>query len=106
FAQGDLIRSVKVDTDDEIGRLSHDMERFRESLKSSLVAVRQSAQAVSTGSQEIASGNNDLSQRTESQASALEETAASMEQMGSTVRHNAYNAAAANQLATQASAVA
>jgi hypothetical protein len=44
----------------------------------------------------------DLSERSEEQAAGLEETASSMEQMTSTVKHNADNAAQANQLAAAA----
>ncbi|KRB41924.1 methyl-accepting chemotaxis protein, partial [Acidovorax sp. Root70] len=68
--------------------------------------VRSNAEGVASASAQIASGNNDLSARTEQQASALEETAASMEELGSTVRQNADNARAANQLAVSASTVA
>nr|MBP9785913.1 methyl-accepting chemotaxis protein [Giesbergeria sp.] len=46
------------------------------------------------------------SARTEQQASALEETSASMEELNSTVRQNADNARAANQLALKAQTVA
>jgi methyl-accepting chemotaxis protein len=45
---------------------------------------------------------NDLSVRTEHQASSLEETSASMEELATTVRQNADNAQAANQLAAAA----
>jgi methyl-accepting chemotaxis protein len=61
---------------------------------------------VATACAQIESGNHDLSARTESQASALEETAASMEQLNATVKQNADNARAANQLAMSASATA
>ncbi|WP_455816683.1 methyl-accepting chemotaxis protein [Pseudomonas cerasi] len=47
----------------------------------------------------MAEGNQDLSGRTHAQASSLEQTAASMEQMTATVKHNADNAAQANELA-------
>jgi methyl-accepting chemotaxis protein len=106
LAQGDLTQPIRSGSSDEIGRLSADMEVFRERLLQSLGTVRESADAVASASSEIAQGNQDLSGRTENQASALEQTAASMEELGSTVRHNADNASAANQLASQASTVA
>ena len=106
LAQGDLTHAIRANTNDEIGRLSADMETFRERLVQSLSTVRDTAAAVASASSEIAQGNQDLSGRTEQQASALEQTAASMEELGSTVRHNADNASAANQLASQASRVA
>lgn len=106
LAQGDLTHPIRANSNDEIGHLSTDMEEFRERLLQSLASVRESADAVASASSEIAQGNQDLSGRTENQASALEQTAASMEELGSTVRHNADNASAANQLASQASSVA
>lgn len=106
LAQGDLTQPIRAHSQDELGRLSSDMETFRERLLQSLGTVRESADAVASASSEIAQGNQDLSGRTENQASALEQTAASMEELGSTVRHNADNASAANQLASQASSVA
>ena len=75
-------------------------------LQEMLRQVGDSARAISSASQQIATGNQDLSARTEDQASSIEETAASMEQLTSTVRQNADNAANANELARDASAVA
>ncbi len=106
LADGDLTQAIRATSNDEIGRLSSDMEIFRERLVQSLSVVRQSAASVASAGSEIAQGNQDLSGRTEQQAGALEQTAASMEELGSTVRHNADNASAANQLASQASRVA
>jgi len=51
---------------------------------------------------EISTGSRDLADRTESQAASLEETAASMHEVTATVRQNADNAQAANQLAMTA----
>lgn len=64
--------------------------------------IRTAAGEVHRGAQEISEGNAELSQRTEVQAGSLEETASSMEEMTVTVKQNADNAAAANQLATAA----
>jgi len=75
-------------------------------MESAVASVRASAHHVESACAEIASGNNDLSGRTEQQASALQQAAASMEELGSTVRVNADNARAANQLAVAASGVA
>ncbi len=75
-----------------INRLADNMSEIVDNAKSLAVEVFQRAQ-------EISRGNADLSQRTEEQASSLEETAASMEEMNTTVKQNAENAQAANQLA-------
>jgi methyl-accepting chemotaxis protein len=60
------------------------------------------AALVRDASAEISTGSQDLAQRTESQAAALEQTAASMHEVTATVKQNADNAQAANQLATAA----
>ena len=106
IAQGDISRSITVDSTDEFGRLLTALASMQQSLVTLVSTVRQGADGVSTASGEIAQGNLDLSARTESQASALEQTASSMEQLGTTVRQNADNAGQANQLAQNASSVA
>jgi methyl-accepting chemotaxis protein len=68
--------------------------------------VRGASESIATGSTQIAEGSADLSQRTEEQASALQQTAATMDELGATVRTNAGSAKQANQLASDASAVA
>jgi len=68
--------------------------------------VRGGTHTIATASSEIATGNLDLSARTEQQASALEQTAAAMEELTGTVKQNADNAHAANQLALGAADVA
>ncbi len=105
-ANGDLSGVIRVERQDETGRLLGALERMQSSLVQTVRSVRQNAEGVASASSQIASGNADLSGRTEEQASALEETAASMEQLGSTVRQNADNARAANQMAMNASQVA
>ncbi len=105
-ANGDLSGVIRVEREDETGRLLSALERMQSSLVQTVRTVRQNAEGVASASSQIASGNVDLSGRTEEQASALEETAASMEQLGSTVRQNADNARAANQMAVNASQVA
>jgi methyl-accepting chemotaxis protein len=104
-AAGNLATAITLragDTDSILASL----KTMRDSLATTVRAVRQSADGVATGSTQIAMGNADLSSRTEQQASSLQQTAASMEELGSTVRQNADNAAQANQLAAGASAVA
>ena len=105
-AQGDLSRRIEVHGRDEVAQLLTALSTMQASLIQVVTTVRHGADGVSTASTEIATGNADLSARTESQASALQETAASMEQLGSAVKHNADNAAQANQLAFSASQVA
>ncbi len=105
-AQGDLTQRVSIDGHDEVAEVLKALTAMQDNLSQIVNRVRQGSDGVSTASAEIAQGNHDLSGRTESQASSLEETAASMEELSSTVRQNADNAQAGNQLALTASTVA
>ncbi len=106
IAAGDLTVHVDNDSRDEIGRLAAAMNGISDNLSAVVGQVRVGAEHIATASREISSGNMDLCERTEQQAATLAATAASMDQMTSTVRQNADNASAANQMANNASAVA
>ena len=105
-AAGDLTSRVEAKYADETGQLLTALKEMNESLVHIVGDVRAGANSIATATEEIAAGNSDLSQRTEEQASALEETASSMEELTATVKQNADNAQAANQLAINASGVA
>jgi methyl-accepting chemotaxis protein len=64
--------------------------------------IRTASDTIAAASAEISTGSQDLAQRTESQAASIEETAASMHEVTTTVKQNADNAQAANQLASAA----
>ncbi|AKZ64499.1 chemotaxis protein [Herbaspirillum hiltneri N3] len=106
LATGDLTAELKVERDDEIGRLMGAINGIGQGLAGVVGNVRTGTETINVASKEIATGNADLSNRTESQASSLEETASSMEELTSTVRQNADNARQANSLVTSASELA
>ncbi|MDT7518927.1 methyl-accepting chemotaxis protein [Rhodoferax sp. TBRC 17660] len=106
IADGDLSKTITVDSMNETGQLLAALQRMQAKLASVVYQVRSGSESVATASSEIAQGNHDLSTRTEKQASALEETAASMEELDSTVKQNADSARQANQLAMNAPTVA
>ena len=100
---GDLTVRIREDGKEGFFKtLAGGMNRLVGNMAEVLLAISTVAAEVGTGAEEISRGNTDLSQRTEEQASSLEETASSMEQMTSAVKHNADNAAQANQLARAA----
>jgi methyl-accepting chemotaxis protein len=105
IAQGDLTASIDTRAGDS-SSLLYAVRSMRDSLVTTIAAIRSAADTISTASGEIASGNLDLSSRTEQQAGSLEETASAMEQLTSTVKQNADNARQANQMAESASEVA
>ncbi|HEV6967167.1 methyl-accepting chemotaxis protein [Roseateles sp.] len=104
--QGDLSREIRSVGSDETAQLAQALAQMQQSLRHVVGSVRENANGVATASSEIAMGSNDLSSRTEQQASALQQTAASMEELSATVKLNADNAGAADQLAHDATTVA
>ena len=102
IAGGELGNDVRVETNDELGRLLDSLKRMDAKLVEIVGGVRGSADAVGSAARQLSHGNDDLSQRTQEQAAALEETASSMEEMTATVKQNADNARQANQLAVGA----
>jgi methyl-accepting chemotaxis protein len=85
------IRSLCAGVNDLVGAMS-----------GIIVNIRTASDTIAAASAEISTGSQDLAQRTESQAASIEETAASMHEVTATVKLNADNAQAANQLAVAA----
>jgi methyl-accepting chemotaxis protein len=106
LAQGDLTVRLVPASQDEIGQLMTAMNGISMGLATMVTSIRHGTDQVAAASAQIATGNQDLSSRTEHQAGALEQTASSMDELTVTVRQNADNAKAANQLVGSASAVA
>jgi methyl-accepting chemotaxis protein len=102
LAAGDLTRRVDGEYDGVFAKLQGDVNMAGTTLAEAMTQIAQSAGTVRDASAEISTGSQDLAQRTESQAAALEETAASMHEVTATVKLNADNAQAANQLAVSA----
>ncbi|MGO4377958.1 methyl-accepting chemotaxis protein [Pseudoduganella sp. RAF19] len=87
--------------------------RSRHALQSSFDGMRRTVEqahagirAITAAAHEISSGSSDLSQRTETQAASLVETVGTIDQLARTVRQNADDAHAANELVLDASTVA
>jgi methyl-accepting chemotaxis protein len=102
LAAGDLTRRVDGAYHGVFAKLQGDVNTAGETLADAMRQIAQSANTVRDASAEISTGSQDLAQRTESQAAALEQTAASMHEVTATVKQNADNAQAANQLAVAA----
>ena len=103
LATGDLTRTMRSRSRDEVGRMVDAMGQAIEQLRTTILGIKAASDSVATASSQIAQGNLDLSSRTENQASSLQQTASSMEEMSATVKQNASTAVQANELATAAS---
>ncbi|MBS4049032.1 MAG: HAMP domain-containing protein [Alphaproteobacteria bacterium] len=102
MAQGDVTRSVRGEYHGVFGQLKSSANGMAERLRDFAGRLTQTTQSVKAASTEISTGSQDLASRTESQAASIEETAASMHEITTTVKQNADNAQAANQLAVAA----
>ena len=102
MAHGDVTRSVRGEYHGVFGQLKSSANGMADRLRDFAGRLTQTAQSVKVASDEISTGSQDLAQRTESQAASIEETAASMHEITTTVKQNADNAQAANQLAVAA----
>ncbi|WP_185973731.1 methyl-accepting chemotaxis protein [Ferrovibrio terrae] len=102
MAEGDVTHSVRGEYQGVFGQLKGSANGMAERLREFAGELTQTAQSVKVASSEISTGSQDLAGRTESQAASIEQTAASMHEITTTVKQNADNAQAANQLATVA----
>jgi methyl-accepting chemotaxis protein len=102
MADGDLSKRVGGEYGGVFGELKSSSNRMSDILRDFASRLSDSAKAAKMASAEISAGSLDLAQRTEAQAASIEETAASMHEITTTVKHNADNAQAANQLAAAA----
>jgi len=102
MAGGDLTKQVRGEYHGVFGQLKGSANTMAARLRDFAMSLTKTAQSVKSAANEISGGSQDLAQRTESQAASIEETAASMHEITTTVRQNADNAQAANQLGTAA----
>jgi len=102
LAGGDLGGRVQGSYAGVFADLQHATNSMAERISDVVQRLSQNAESVNAAAAEISTGSQDLASRTESQAASIEETAASMHEITTTVRQNADNAQAANQLALAA----
>lgn len=102
MADGELGFDLPHHNGDELGQLLSTLHKVDSKFAQIVGTVRYNADTVGAAARQLSGGNDDLSQRTQEQAAALQQTAASMEEMSATVKQNADNARAANQLAASA----
>jgi methyl-accepting chemotaxis protein len=91
-----------VQSQDELGKMSHDFNDMIHSLQSMVSQVHYAADNITGASSQIASGNFDLSTRTEHAASSLQQASASLLELTSMVQKTAESAHSANEIATSA----
>ena len=102
-AEGDLTRSLNIDTKDEVGQLAGALNTMMQKLRDIVGEVKSAADNVASGSQQLSSSSEEMSQGATEQASSVEEVSSSMEQMSSNIKQNADNAQQTEKIAQRSS---
>ncbi|HNY20870.1 MAG TPA: methyl-accepting chemotaxis protein [Treponemataceae bacterium] len=100
FAGGDFTLAnvnkkdrLKIDArKDELGDLSHSLNKMLDSLTTIVVQIVDTANQVSSGSVQLSATSQSISQGATEQAASVEEISSSMEEMSSNIKQNAENA--------------
>ncbi|GFO69502.1 chemotaxis protein [Geomonas limicola] len=100
-SQGDLSRTLAVDSRDEVGQLAQALNEMVRNLKEVVASVQSASNNVAAGSVELSTSSTAMSQGASEQAAAAEEVSSSMEQMSSNIRHNAENALQTEKIAVR-----
>ena len=100
-ADGDLTKTVKINTRDEIGALIDTVNGMSAKLRDIVGNALVASSNVSSGSQELSSTAEQVSQGATEQASAAEQASASMEEMTANIKQNADNATQTEKISRQ-----
>jgi methyl-accepting chemotaxis protein len=92
IASGDLSLRVPAASKDELGRLSHEINKMADGLEQLIVNIRRSASENASIAAQIAAGSRHMSEGSTEQAASAEEASSSVEEMHATIRQNADNA--------------
>ena len=100
LATGDLTFSVTPRSEQDLLRGA--LQRLGQDLNALMEQIQSTGTEIAGGSTQVATSSQTQAQGATQQAAAVEEISSSMVEIGSQTRHNAENAAAANQLTQQA----
>jgi methyl-accepting chemotaxis protein len=98
---GDLSRQVDGVRGAEFGAIAASLDDMNANLSALVADIRSEATFVSQASETLAAGTTELAQRTERQAASLEQTTASVQDLSGSVKQNALDARAVEQLASR-----
>ena len=99
IAKGDL--KIDHQIDESLARgVFLSMIKMRKKLTEIVDITITGTEQIASASGQLSTGNQDLSNRTEQQGMALQETSSAIQEMNSSIRSNADNTAAANQLSS------
>src|SRR5512143_103117 len=99
IAEGDLRGTLKVEREDEVGRLLGSMRTMSEKMSHTIAEVMGGANALASASAQLSSTAQSLSSGTSEQAASVEETTSSLEQMSASITQNADNSRQTEEMA-------
>ncbi len=88
----DLTKQMKVDTQDEVGKLASSFNSFVGQLQSLITTIASNSQDVNRIAQNLATSSNSTQRNTEEQQQSVDMIATAMNEMGATVHEIARNA--------------
>ncbi|MBF0311379.1 MAG: hypothetical protein HQL56_17825 [Magnetococcales bacterium] len=103
LAEGNLSRVCTIDSGDEFGRMSRNLNEAVGRLRETFRTVQTAASGVKAGSTELSSTSSAMADGASSQAASIEETSSAMEQMSSNITQNTENARLTEGISRQAS---
>lgn len=102
LTDGDLTKTVEVDTKDEFGQVAESVNAMTEKLRGIVSGIAENAEAITVNSAEIANASQELSQNAGTQAASAEEVSSSIEQMTAGISQNSDNARETERIAQKA----
>ena len=101
MSEGDLTHRLGEGFTESYRQIKDDFNAMATRLQDTIGSIVVATREITNASAELSGSTSDLSQRTEEQAASLEQTSASMEEISATVRNNAENAPAGQQVGEQ-----
>ncbi len=83
--------SIRLNTSDELGKLSEELDYFVQKVKDVIKGVNNSVIDFVNSTEEIASGSEDLASRTNEEVASLTETSSTIEEFATIVKENKKN---------------
>lgn len=96
LGNGDLTKTIAVQSKDEIGQLGMTLNQSISQLKGIVFNVKRSIRDITQTSEEIAEGGSDLATRSNQQAASVTETSAVIEEFSAALKQSSENAVSTN----------
>lgn len=102
IAKGNLLASMEMDQEDELGELARSLNGMKEKLLNTISSIQAAAKHIADASNQMSHASQKISEGSTEQASSAEEISASMEQMSASISQNTSNAQRTEEIAGKA----